>query len=204
MAVYTKITKDELEDFLSNYELGALSHFEGIEQGVSNTNYHIFTSQDRYVLTIFETRRVNENDLPFFLSFSTFLAENGIKCPLAIQNKDGKVINKIKGCPATIINFLNGRDIAPKDLTTEHCGQMGAFLAKMHNISKDFEMSRENSMGFSNFQVLYQKIANRSDEFEHGLDQFLHDELKYLQSNWPRELPIGVIHADVFPDNVFF
>tara|TARA_B100001989_G_scaffold108823_1_gene76374 strand:+ start:253 stop:1221 length:969 start_codon:yes stop_codon:yes gene_type:complete len=204
MAVYTKITEEQLKGFLAGYDLGELEHFEGIAQGVSNTNYHVFTNKDRYVLTIFEPRRVNEKDLPFFLEFSGFLAENGIECPQAMKDKNGNDIGEIQGQPAILINFLTGSDIKVKDLSAEHCGQMGTFLARMHNIADKFYKTRENSMGFDVFSALYKKISGQADEFETGLQILLKDELSYLQENWPQNLPSGVVHADAFPDNVFF
>ena len=204
MAVYTKISKGELEGFLSGYDLGELERFEGIAQGVSNTNYHVFTNKDRYVLTIFEPLRVVEKDLPFFFNFSGYLAQNGIECPQALKDKKGEVIGKLQERPATLINFLNGRDIKVKDLTPDHCAQMGAFLAQMHKVSEGFNETRENSMGFQVFPELYNKIADKADGFESGLRDFLQEELIFLQENWPKDLPSGVVHADAFPDNVFF
>lgn len=204
MAVYTKITEDELETFLAGYNLGNLESFEGIAQGVSNTNYHVFTEQGRYVLTIFEPRRVAEKDLPFFFAYSGFLADNRIECPQAIKSKNGDIIGTLQGQPATLINFLNGKDVAVKDLSAKHCIQMGTFLARMHKVSKGFDQSRKNSMGFDVFEGLFKKVESRADEFEAGLKGLLKEELKFLQTSWPENLPQGVVHADAFPDNVFF
>ncbi|MDH5723121.1 MAG: homoserine kinase [Alphaproteobacteria bacterium] len=204
MAVYTKISKSELENFLSDYDLGELERFEGITQGVSNTNYHVFTNKNRYVLTIFEPHRIIEKDLPFFFNFSGFLAQKGIKCPQASKDRKGNIVKSLQGRPATLIDYLEGRDIGVKNLTPDHCKKMGSFLARMHKVSSGFDQSRENSMGFKFFPHLCQKVEDRVDEFENGLKIILQEELAFLQENWPEKLPSGVVHADAFPDNVFF
>jgi len=204
MAVYTQITKQDLIAFLEQYDLGALLDFKGIAQGVSNTNYHVFTDQGRYILTIFEPRRVLEKDLDFFFDYSAHLQNKGIECPAAILRKDGKSYGFLKGLPAVFITYLHGQDIKTKDLAEDHCEQMGAFLARMHLAAQDFSGGRENNMGVSSFPRLYDIIKDKADGFEQGLNDLMKAELDYLQKEWPSELPAGCVHADAFPDNVFF
>ncbi len=211
MAVYTKINDSQLSDFLKDYDIGKLKSFEGIAQGVSNTNYHIFTDKGRYILTLFEERRVDKDSLPFFFAFSNYLAKNGITTPKTLVDKYGNSIKSLAGKPAAILSFLQGRDIPKVQISAEHCGSLGAGLAAMHNASKGFSMVRDNSMGLEQWQILAEKIGNRAEEFEQGLSANIKQEIEFLLSNWPQKgskgskaLPVGAIHADMFPDNVFF
>lgn len=208
MAVYTNITLEELSVFLKDYDLGTPINFEGIAQGVSNSNFFVFTDKGRYVLTLFEERRVNEYDLPFFFAYSEYLSQKGFRVPRALSDKKGNIIGRMAGKAASIINFLSGRDIHTKDLSPAHCFSFGDTLARMHKASEGFLQTRENSMGLSRWKMLAEKIGSRADLFEPDLEAFISKEILDLEILWPKMgdpgLPFGTIHADMFPDNIFF
>ncbi len=204
MAVYTNVTSEELSVFLRGYDLGEYRSHEGISQGVSNSNFHVFTDKGRFILTLFEERRVNYDDLPFFFAFAAHLRERGIACPRALPDREGREINELAGRAAVILNFLEGKDIKPIDLTYEHCAQVGTLVANMHVASLDFDGQRENSMGVAQWGKLVAKAESYAEKFEPGLYGELVRELDYLTACWPQGLPQGTVHADIFPDNVFF
>jgi homoserine kinase type II len=204
MAVYTHIMEAELADFLKNYDLGTLKSFEGITRGVSNTNYHVFTDTGRYILTLFEKRRVKYAELPFFFAYSEHLSRAGIETPRALPNREGSRINILKDRAACFLNFLEGTDIAPRDIQAEHCVEAGGLLARMHKAAENFKEARQNSIGVLHWRGLVEKILPRVEGFEKGLSDILTHELMFLEQNWPQGLPAGVVHGDMFPDNVFF
>ncbi len=204
MAVYTKIDRAQLEEFLASYDLGALSSFEGIQQGVENTNYHVFTDKGRYVLTLFE-KRVKAEDLPFFLSFGAHLAAKGISCPRALSDKRGQTLRQLAERPCAVINFLEGRTVCEADIKTAHCKALGAVTARLHNAAADFPGVRENALSLSGWKTLAAKTVARADGVSPGLARLIEDELSFLGACWPAlSLPRAVVHADIFPDNVFF
>lgn len=207
MAVYTHITAQQLSDFLGLYDLGALVSFEGIAQGVSNTNYHVFTDRGRFILTMFEERRVSEADLPFFFAFSDYVSRGGVQAPRALADRAGRTIGRLAGRPAVFLNFLEGKDIPKAKLTPAHCGSFGAGLARMHRAAEGFSLTRTNSMGPEKWRALANKTANGADGFHGGLRAIIADELAELLAVWPGQdsgVPMGAVHADAFPDNVFF
>ena len=202
MAVYTDVAAEELAEFLSGYEIGELLSYKGIAEGVENSNFLLHTSAGYFILTLYE-KRVARNDLPFFLNLMTHLASHGIICPQPLKNKNGEALGTLAGRPAAIINFLEG--IWPRKPNAAHCAGVGQALAKMHLAGLDFGMSRANALSVSGWRPLFEVAAPRADELQHGLRDFIAAELDHLESNiWPRALPQGVIHADLFPDNVFF
>ena len=202
MAVYTDVAADELADFLKTYDVGELLSYKGIAEGVENSNFLLHTSAGYFILTLYE-KRVAKSDLPFFLSLMTHLASRGISCPQPLKNKSGEVLSALAGRPAAIINFLEG--IWPRKPNVAHCADVGEALAQMHLAGADFPMSRGNALSVRGWRPLFEQAASRADEVQHGLADFLGTELDHLESNvWPKHLPIGVIHADLFPDNVFF
>jgi homoserine kinase type II len=202
MAVYTDVAADELVEFLSGYDIGELLSYKGIAEGVENSNFLLHTRAGTFILTLYE-RRVARNDLPFFLNLMTHLASHGIICPQPLKNKNGEALGTLAGRPAAIINFLEG--IWPRKPNAAHCAGVGQALAKMHLAGRDFPMSRANALSVSGWRPLFDSAASRADELQHGLRAFLGAELDHLESNiWPQNLPQGVIHADLFPDNVFF
>src|SRR6201994_504935 len=202
MAVYTDVAADELAEFLGHYDIGELLSYKGIAEGVENSNFLLHTSRGSFILTLYE-KRVARNDLPFFLGLMTHLAANGINCPQPVANKRGEVLSTLAGRPTVIITFLEG--IWPRKPAAVHCAGVGQALAKMHLAGQGFAMSRRNALSVSGWRPLFEQAAQRADEVQPGLRAFLGAELDHLESGvWPEHLPLGVIHADLFPDNVFF
>jgi homoserine kinase type II len=202
MAVYTDVAADELAEFLGSYDIGELLSYKGIAEGVENSNFLLHTSAGSFILTLYE-KRVARSDLPFFLGLMTHLASRGISCPQPLRNKSGEALGVLAGRPAAIINFLEG--IWPRKPNVAHCAGVGQALAKMHLAGADFAMSRANALSVSGWRPLFEQAAARADEVQRGLRDFIGAELDHLEGNiWPKDLPQGVIHADLFPDNVFF
>jgi homoserine kinase type II len=202
MAVYTDVAADELAEFLRHYDIGELLSYKGIAEGVENSNFLLHTTAGYFILTLYE-KRVAKGDLPYFLSLMTHLAGHGVICPQPLKNKSGEALSTLAGRPAAIINFLEG--IWPRKPNATHCAGVGQALAKMHLAGRDFPMVRANALSVSGWRPLFDSAASRADEVQHGLRGFIGAELDHLESNiWPKNLPLGVIHADLFPDNVFF
>ncbi len=202
MAVYTDVAADELAEFLKRYDIGELLSYKGIAEGVENSNFLLHTTAGYFILTLYE-KRVAKGDLPFFLGLMTHLASHGINCPQPVKSKSGEALSTLAGRPAAIINFLEG--IWPRKPSAAHCAGVGQALAKMHLAGRDFGMTRANALSVSGWRPLFDAAASRADELQHGLRAFIAAELDHLENNvWPRNLPQGVIHADLFPDNVFF
>jgi homoserine kinase type II len=203
MAVYTDVAADELAEFLGNYDVGELLSYKGIAEGVENSNFLLHTTAGYFILTLYE-KRVAKGDLPFFLGLMTHLASRGISCPQPLKTRRGETLSQLAGRPAAIINFLEG--IWPRKPNAAHCAGLGQALAKMHLAGRDFGISRANALSVSGWRPLFEQAASRADELQHGLRNFIGAELDHLESDnvWPKNLPQGVIHADLFPDNVFF
>src|SRR5664279_3185328 len=202
MAVYTDVAADELAEFLGHYDIGELLSYKGIAEGVENSNFLLHTSAGYFILTLYE-KRVAKSELPFFLGLMTHLASRGIICPQPLNNKSGQALSELAGRPAVIINFLEG--IWPRKPNAAHCAGVGAALAKMHLAGLDFGMTRANALSVSGWRPLFEQAASRADELQPGLRDFIAAELDHLEGGiWPNNLPLGVIHADLFPDNVFF
>ena len=202
MAVYTDVAADELAEFLNRYDIGELLSYKGIAEGVENSNFLLHTTAGYFILTLYE-KRVAKGDLPFFLNLMAHLASHGINCPQPVKSKSGEALGTLAGRPAAIINFLEG--VWPRKPSAAHCAGVGQALAKMHLAGRDFGMTRANALSVSGWRPLFDAAASRADELQHGLRAFIGAELDHLENNvWPRNLPQGVIHADLFPDNVFF
>jgi homoserine kinase type II len=202
MAVYTDVAADELAEFLGHYDIGELLSYKGIAEGVENSNFLLHTSAGYFILTLYE-KRVARSDLPFFLGLMTHLASRGISCPQPLKNTSGEALSVLAGRPAAIINFLEG--VWPRKPNAAHCAGVGRALAKMHLAGADFPMARANALSVSGWRPLFEAAASRADEVQHGLRDLVGAELDHLEGNiWPQNLPQGVIHADLFPDNVFF
>ncbi len=202
MAVYTDVAADELAEFLKTYEIGELLSYKGIAEGVENSNFLLHTGSGYFILTLYE-KRVARSDLPFFLGLMTHLAANGVSCPQPVRNRSGEALTALAGRPAAIINFLEG--VWPRKPNAAHCAGVGQALAKMHLAGRDFPMARGNALSVSGWRPLFEQAAPRADELQHGLADFIRAELDHLEGGvWPKYLPQGVIHADLFPDNVFF
>ena len=202
MAVYTDVAADDLAEFLSGYDIGELLSYKGIAEGVENSNFLLHTTSGTFILTLYE-KRVAKGDLPFFLALMAHLAVHGITCPQPVKDRRGEALAVLAGRPAAIITFLEG--VWPRKPNVVHCAGVGQVLAKMHLAGRDFGMSRANALSVSGWRPLFDAAAPRADELQHGLRDFIAAELDYLESGiWPEHLPNGVIHADLFPDNVFF
>ena len=202
MAVYTDVAADELADFLKNYKIGELLSYKGIAEGVENSNFLLHTTSGSFILTLYE-KRVALGDLPFFLALMTHLPSRGVNCPQPVKDRSGEALRTLAGRPAAIITFLEG--IWPRKPNSAHCTGVGKVLAQMHLAGADFAMVRANALSVAGWRPLFEQAAARADEVQLGLRDFLKTELEYLESGvWPKALPGGVIHADLFPDNVFF
>jgi homoserine kinase type II len=201
MAVYTDVAAEDLAEFLKGYDIGELLSYKGIAEGVENSNFLMHTSKGAYILTLYE-KRVAEDDLPYFLSLMAHLCEHGVSCPQPAKNRDGRVYSTLAGRPAAIINFLEG--MWPRRPNAAHCAGVGEALARMHLAGRDFPLFRANPLSVSGWRPLFERSADRADTVQAGLSDFIARELDYLEARWPNDLPVGVIHADLFPDNVFF
>lgn len=203
MAVFTHVPQNELEKFLLSYDIGTLEHYEGIEEGVENTNYYMRTSRGEYILTLFETR-IRAVSLPFCFQFMRHLHGRGISCPVVVSDVQGVETGMFCARPTSVIKFVQGRPIAPNDITIQHCYNMGAYQAAMHNAASGFDAYRENPMGFNEWHSLYCKTSSQADSVQEGLSELIINTLVDVREDMPKNLPSGAIHADLFPDNVFF
>ncbi len=201
MAVYTHVEDDDLAAFVAKYDIGDVVALKGIAEGVENSNYLLQTDQGHYILTLYE-KRVNVDDLPFFLGLLEHLAERGVDCPLPIHGRDGNTLRELAGRPAALVSFLNG--ICVNKPKVQHCAELGEHLARMHLASADFTLSRKNGLGQSDWRPLFDQCADHANDVQPGLRDFITAELDYLDAHWPNDLQHGIIHADLFPDNVFF
>jgi homoserine kinase type II len=201
MAVYTDVTADELTQFIAGYEIGALLSYKGIAEGVENSNFLVHTTAGNFILTLYE-KRVAERDLPFFLGLMEHLAARGITCPQPVKNKNGGMLGRLAGRPAAIVTFLDGLWIRRPN--AGHCAAVGEALAGLHLAGGDFAQQRPNALGMESWRGLYEHAKPRGDSVRPGLCDEIAKELDALEKSWPRGLPAGVIHADLFPDNVFF
>jgi homoserine kinase type II len=201
MAVYTDVAADDLTAFLKDYDIGELLSYKGIAEGVENSNFVLHTTKGAYILTLYE-KRVAASDLPYFLSLMAHLAARGVNCPQPAKNRKGEVYSALAGRPAAIINFLEG--MWPRRPNAGHCAGVGEALAKMHLASGDFPLQRKNPLSVMGWRPLFKQAAQRANEVQHGLYELLSNELDHLERTWPEGLPQGVIHGDLFPDNVFF
>jgi homoserine kinase type II len=201
MAVYTKLEHPEVEQFLEQYNINNFKDYKGITEGVENTNYFIKTSQQDYILTIYE-KRVDENDLPFFIKLLSSLSENKFPCPKPIANKNNEKINKIKNKNAALVTFLNGK--SKNKITSEDCFEIGKITAQLHEITKKFKISRKNNLSIESWQNIFEKTIKKKIDLDESIIKKTNNYLSYLKGKWPKNLPEGIIHADLFPDNIFF
>ena len=201
MAVYTDVSDEELESFIDSYAVGALTSFKGIAEGVENSNYLVHTDSGPYILTLYE-KRVRREDLPYFLALMQHLSSRGISCPLPVKDREGRTLKEIAGRPAALITFLEGLWVRRPNI--EHSAGLGDALAHFHLAGADFPMFRENSLSLPGWHALFASIDSGADKVKAGLSGTIEKELQHLERHWPKDLPEGVIHADLFPDNVFF
>jgi homoserine kinase type II len=201
MAVYTDVMAEDLTAFLAGYGIGELLAYKGIAEGVENSNFLVHTGTGNFILTLYE-RRVAEKDLPFFLGLMEHLAARGILCPQPVKNREGELLGKVAGRPAAIITFLDGMWI--RRPSPVHCTALGTALGQLHVAGLDYPGKRANTLSVGGWRPLFERCAARAHEVQRDLRNFLEKELGFLEANWPRGLPEGIIHADLFPDNVFF
>lgn len=201
MAVYTEVSDEELDAFIADYNVGRVLSCKGIAEGVENSNYLLVAEGGTFILTLYE-KRVKESDLPFFLALMHHLSAHGITCPLPVVPRDGNPLRRLAGRPAAMVTFLTGQ--WPRRIEPAHCAELGATLARMHRAVGDFTLARPNDLGLEGWRTLAAADAPRADEVQAGLGHVIEKEVTALFDLWPRDLPAGVIHADLFPDNVFF
>jgi len=201
MAVYTDVAAEDLATFLAAYDLGDLLAYKGIAEGVENSNFLLHTSRGYFILTLYE-KRVAAGDLPFFLGLMEHLAARGLTCPQPVKTRAGDTLGRLTGRPAAIVTFLDGMWIRRPSAT--HCAGLGRALAELHLAGADFRMTRPNALSVAGWRQLYDAAKGRADGVQGGLAAAIAAELELLAKSWPRDLPQGVIHADLFPDNVFF
>lgn len=201
MAVYTDVSFEDLEEVLADYDIGQPLSFKGIAEGVENSNFYLQTDRGSFFLTLYE-KRVHEDDLPFFLGLMEHLAARGIACPEPVRRKDGKQWTKINGRPAALVSFLTGLSVRRPDVG--HCASAGDALARLHAAGADFPIRRSNALGLGGWRDLVEKTASGADGIERGLRDVIASSYREVNAHWPQGLPSGVIHADLFPDNVLF
>jgi homoserine kinase type II len=201
MAVYTDVSESELEAFLAGYSVSQLLSYKGIAEGSENSNFLLHTTSGAYILTLYE-KRVDKSDLPFFLGLMEHLARKGISCPLPVHRRDGSVTGTLAGRTAALITFLEGMWM--RRPTAAHCREVGKALASLHLAGADFPLSRPNALQIDGWRKLWDGSHARADEVEPGLAAEVDADFAELGEKWPKDLPAGIIHADLFPDNVFF
>ncbi|MEZ5871884.1 MAG: homoserine kinase [Nitratireductor sp.] len=201
MAVYTDIRDDELAAHLTHYDIGKLHSFKGIAEGVENSNYMLTTDEGPFILTLYE-KRVDPADLPFFLGLMDHLSTAGINCPRPVAMRNGEFLATLAGKPGAIVTFLDG--VSVRRPQPAQCRQVGEVLAAMHLAGAGFALTRKNALSLQGWRPLFDRTGARAEEVEPGLAAFIRAELDFLEANWPGDLPAGVIHADLFRDNVFF
>jgi len=201
MAVYTKLSENELEVFFSKYNLGKLLNFKEIKEGIENTNYYILTEKGKYILTLYE-KRVDEKDLPFFISLMKNLCDKKFPSPEPVINKNGNYISEILKKKAAVVSFLDGS--AKKILSPNDCHEVGIYTAKLHSITKDLTGRRENKLSINSWRQIYNKVKKSCSKIHSNLPKVIEKNLDEIEKYWPKNIPSGIIHADLFPDNIFF
>lgn len=201
MAVYTDVSNEDLESFLKAYNLGDILSFKGIAEGVENTNYFLHTSAGFYILTLYE-KRVDARDLPFFLKLLDHLSEQGLTCPQPLHTQSGEALQQLNGRPAALFTFLDGVSI--RRPSAQHCGEAGRVLGELHLKGLTFPLKVENKLSSQHWREIFKPVKHQADQVSADLSTRIDQELDYLASSWPHNLPQGIIHADYFTDNVFF
>jgi homoserine kinase type II len=201
MAVYTDVSDDELRAFAALYDIGEVLACKGIAEGVENSNFLLTTERGNFILTLYE-KRVAPKDLPFFIALMEHLAHQGVACPTPVRARDGIALRELCGRPAAIVTFLAG--MWPRRILPFHCAALGRALAALHRAGASFGMTRANDLAVVGWRRLFESCRARAAELQPGLAEELAAELAQLETIWPHDLPAGVIHADLFPDNVFF
>ncbi|ADE39350.1 homoserine kinase [Candidatus Puniceispirillum marinum] len=201
MAVYTEVDDTTLTEFLSNYDIGSVISFAGIAEGVENSNYLLRTTKAHFILTLYE-KRVQADDLPFFVELMEHLAGKGMNCPLPVAAKDGSVLSEIMGRPCAIFTFLDGTSSRFPNRTK--CRNLGTALAQLHINAEGISKTRPNALGPESWKSLLDSVGSRTNELGDDMLMQVEKRLAHITSNWPNDLPRGIIHADLFPNNVLF
>ena len=201
MAVYTKLNQSKIEDILSNYSLGKLQTFKGIEEGIENTNYFLSVNNKKFILTIYE-KRVKSADLPFFSDLMSSLNKANFKCPSPISNNDNSTITNFEGKKLMIVSFLEGK--AKQNLSPKNCKSIGVEAAKMHELTKNFKLKRQNDLSVNSWRSLFDSVKDKCSKLHRDLPKLIEENLTSVERHWPKDLPKGIIHADLFQDNIFF
>ena len=201
MAVYTKLNKSEIEEIISLYKLKDLESFAPIEEGIENTNYVIIANKKKYILTIFE-KRVKEQDLPFFCELISLLNKSGFKCPLPLLNLENSPISTFKRKKLTILTFISGK--SKENLSNENCEDIGKEAAKLHLLTSNFKIHRKNALSIESWRNMFENIKDKCIKIHKDLPNLIEANLKDIEKNWPSNLPSGIIHADLFKDNIIF
>ena len=201
MAVYTKLNQNKIEEILSNYSLGKLDSFKGIEEGIENTNYFLSINKKKFILTIYE-KRVKSADLPFFSDLMSSLNKASFKCPAPISNNDNETITNFSGKKLMIVSFLEGK--AKQNLSPSTCKTIGYEIAKMHELTKNLKLKRQNDLSVNSWRKLFNSVKDRCENIHKDLPRLIEENLNDVEKNWPKNLPRGIIHADLFQDNIFF
>ncbi len=201
MAVYTDVAFDDLEGLLADYDIGEPRSFKGIAEGVENSNFALQTTRGTYILTLYE-KRVSASDLPFFLGLLDHLAGHGVACPLPVRSKSGARWTELNGRPAAILTYLDGLSLRRPGV--QHCAAVGRALAELHEAGRDFPLVRANALSLAGWHRLAYSTLGQADKVQPGLAELIVSSLRQLDMDWPTGLPTGVIHADLFPDNVLF
>ena len=201
MAVYTKFAKKNIEEILSKYAIGKLNSFKEIQEGIENSNYFLLVDNKKYILTIFE-KRIKSEDLPFFSKLMTNLNKASVKCPVPIINKKKETITDYKEKKLMIVTFLEGK--AKKVLSPQNCRSVGVEVAKIHEITKNFKIKRSNDLSINSWRKLFNSVKKECSKIHQDLSKLIESNLNDVEKNWPNDLPKGIIHADLFNDNIFF
>jgi len=201
MAVYTKLSENKLKEFFSKYSLGKVLNYNGIKEGIENTNYFVQTNKNKFILTLYENR-VGEEDLPFFMGLMKNLVIANFPSPEPIINVNGNYIAEISGKKAAVVSFLNGT--AKKNLSTENCYDVGVKTATLHTITKNLSLKRKNQLSINNWRKIFQNVKNDCSKINKNLPLIIEKNLNEIENNWPKNIPSGIIHADLFPDNILF
>ena len=201
MAVYTKLSKNELINFFSKYNLGKLLNYKEIKEGIENTNYFIKTESGKFILTVYE-KRVDEKDLPFFIGLMKNLFDKDFPSPNPIINKNGNYISEVLKKKAAVISFLEGQ--SKEKLSPNNCYEVGVNTAKLHSITKDLSGVRENKLSVDSWREIYNKVKDNCSKIHPNLPEIIEKNLNEIENDWPKNIPSGIIHADLFPDNIFF
>jgi homoserine kinase type II len=201
MAVYTQLNQSKIKEILSNYNLGELDSFKGIEEGIENTNYFLSVNKKKFILTVYE-KRVKSEDLPFFSNLMSSLNKANFKCPAPVTNKINSTITNFNGKKLMIVSFLEGK--AKTNLSPANCKAIGIETAKMHELTKNIKIKRQNDLSVNSWRNLFETVKDQCSKLHKDLPKLIEENLNSVEKNWPKDLPKGIIHADLFHDNIFF